>query len=269
MNLFDIGFINIRLLDFVDILIVAYFLYLIYKLLKGTIGFNIIVGVLLIYLIWWIVNLLKMQLLSQILSKFIAFGVVILIIIFQPEVRRFLIYLGKSTLKGRLSFLNTYFKSNLDLQSFENDEITEIKRALFDLAKENTGALIAFVAENDPLLSSKNGVLLEAKISYEIIESICNKTSPLHDGAILIKNNRLYSASAILPVSSSTKIPNTFGTRHRAAIGATENSNASVFVVSEETGEVSYANGGNLEINLNEEQVFNRLLTIYKLNNNR
>ena len=242
MPLFEIGFINIRLLDIVDILIVAYFLFLIYKLLRGTIGFNIIIGVLLLYLVWWVVNLLKMQLLIQLLGKFVAFGVIILIVIFQPEVRKFLIFIGRSTLKGRFNFLNKYFKNSFQLQSVDYDEINEIKRAIFDLAGKRVGALIVFTNSSSPLVSSRNGIYMDAKVSYELIESIFNKTSSLHDGAIIIVNGRILTASTILPVSSTTEIPNYFGTRHRAAIGATENGNSAVFVVSEETGSVVICN---------------------------
>ncbi|MGE5356143.1 MAG: diadenylate cyclase [Deltaproteobacteria bacterium] len=269
MFLFEIGFINIRLLDILDILIVAYFLFLIYRLLRGTIGFNIIVGVLLLYIIWWVVNLLQMQLLIQLLGKFVAFGVIILIIIFQPEVRKFLIFLGRSTLKGRFAFLNRYFKSSFQLQSMDVDEINEIKRAIFDLASKRTGALIVFTNSSDPLAASKNGIVIDAKISYELIESIFNKTSSLHDGAIIIINGRIFTAATILPVSSTTDLPNYFGTRHRAAIGVTENGNSAVFVVSEETGKVAYAIGGKLQTDLNEEQVFNKLLKLYNINNDK
>jgi len=269
INLIEIGFLDIRILDIVDILIVAYFFYLIYKLLRGTIGFNIIIGVLLLYMIWWIVNLLKMQLLTQLLSKFVAFGVIILIIIFQPEVRKFLIYLGRSTLKGRLNFFNRYFKTSFQLEQMDYEEVNEIKRAIFDLASKKTGALILFTNTSDPLLSSKNGIVIDGKISYELIESIFNKNSSLHDGAIVIIKEKIYTASTILPVSSNPDIPNEFGTRHRAAIGATELGNSSVFVVSEEKGIVTYAYGGKWHSDLNEEQVFNYLLKIYNINNNK
>lgn len=269
LNLIEIGFLDIRILDIIDILIVAYFFYLIYKLLRGTIGFNIIIGVLLLYVIWWLVNLLQMQLLTQILSKFVAFGVIILIIIFQPEVRKFLIYLGRSTLKGRLNFFNRYFKSSFQLEQMDYEEVNEIKRAIFDLASKKTGALILFTNTSDPLLSSKNGIVIDGRISYELIESIFNKNSSLHDGAIVIIKEKIYTASTILPVSSNPDIPNEFGTRHRAAIGATELGNSSVFVVSEEKGIVTYAYGGKWHTDLNEEQVFNYLLKIYNINNNK
>ncbi len=149
------------------------------------------------------------------------------------------------------------------------EEVNEIKRAIFDLASKKTGALILFTNTSDPLLSSKNGIVIDGRISYELIESIFNKNSSLHDGAIVIIKEKIYTASTILPVSSNPDIPNEFGTRHRAAIGATELGNSSVFVVSEEKGIVTYAYGGKWHTDLNEEQVFNYLLKIYNINNNK
>ena len=266
MFLFDIGFINIRILDILDILIVAYFLYLIYKLLKGTIAFNIIIGVLLLYVIWWIVNLLQMRLLVLLLGKFVAFGVIILIIIFQPEVRKFLLYLGNSTLKGRFTFLKKYFNKNLNIQTLNSDKINEIKRAIFDMAKSKTGALMIFTSFNDPVLTDKNGTVINGEISEELLESIFNKHTPLHDGAVIIIDEKIYKAGTILPVSSNPNIPRKYGTRHRAAIGATEIGEGAAIIVSEETGKVSYAFGGVLETDLNEDQIFNKLLKIFNIN---
>ncbi len=266
MFLFDIGFINIRILDILDILIVAYFLYLIYKLLKGTIAFNIIIGVLLLYVIWWIVNLLQMRLLVLLLGKFVAFGVIILIIIFQPEVRKFLLYLGNSTLKGRFTFLKKYFNKNLNIQTLNSDKINEIKRAIFDMAKSKTGALMIFTSYNDPVLTDKNGTVINGEISEELLESIFNKHTPLHDGAVIIIDEKIYTAGTILPVSSNPNIPKKYGTRHRAAIGATEIGEGAAIIVSEETGKVSYAFGGVLETDLNEDQIFSKLLKIFNIN---
>ncbi|HHB52609.1 MAG TPA: TIGR00159 family protein [Saprospiraceae bacterium] len=222
MYLFEVGFINIRLLDILDILIVAYFFYLIYRLLKGTVAFNIILGVIVLYIFWWVVNLLQMRLLVLLLGKFVAFGVIILIIIFQPEVRKFLLYLGNSTLKGRLTFLNKYFNKSFRLPSVNLDKVNEIKRALIDMGKDKTGALIVFTSHNDPIINEKNGTLINGEISEELIESIFNKNSPLHDGAMLIIDQKIYMVGAILPVSSREDMPKKYGTRHRAAIGATE-----------------------------------------------
>ncbi len=264
MVLFDIGFINIRFLDILDILIVAYFLYVIYKLLKGTIAFNIIIGVLVFSIIWWLVNILNMQLLKLLLGKLVGFGVIILIIIFQPEIRRFLLYLGNSTLKGRFKFINKFFYQSFNKQNVNIKIIDEIHIALLNLASEKTGALVVFTDFNDSIINERNGVVLDAKISHELIESIFKKDTPLHDGAMIVIGSRIYSVGTILPVSPRTDISTKYGTRHRAGIGMTEIGNSEVLIVSEETGSISYAQSGQLEANLSKEEVYEKILLQYK-----
>ena len=177
--LIDIGFLELRLIDIVDIVIVAYLMYLIYKLLRGTIAFNIFIGVVLLYLVWWIVGVLEMQLLSMMLGRFVAFGVIILIIIFQPEVRRFLVILGNSTLKGRFGFLERIFRADNILDSIQEQKVNEIKKALLKFSEEKTGALVVFMNGRDPGMFNNNGTLLNAEISQVLLESIFNKKSPL------------------------------------------------------------------------------------------
>lgn len=264
MYLFDIGVINIRFLDILDILIVAYFMYLIYKLLRGTIAFNIIVGVLVLSIVWWIVNVLDMKLLILLLGKVVAYGVIILIIIFQPEVRRFLLYLGNSTLKGRFKFINKFFFSSFNSNSIDLSIVEEIQTAILRMSKGKIGALIVFTDFSDPIINEKNGTVLDAKISHELIESIFNKDSPLHDGAMVISENRIYSVGTILPVSSNTDISSEFGTRHRSGIGITEIGNSVVIIVSEETGKIAFSSEGVLKTDLDENQVFELIKTQIK-----
>jgi uncharacterized protein (TIGR00159 family) len=267
MSLFGIGFLEFRFIDIIDILIVAYFLFMIFRLLRGTIGFNIIIGVLLLYLIWYIVNILNMHLLSLLLGKFVAFGVLILIIIFQPEIRRFLIFLGRSTLKGRFAIFNRFFRKAFKLEADNQQEIEDIKNAIISLASQKTGALIVFSNHADPVYNTYNGVVIDAKISKELLCTIFNHSTELHDGAVIIANGRIAVASAILPVSSTPDIPQHFGARHRAAIGATENNNSSVFLISEETGSIGFASGGTIETDMTEEQVYITLLKVYNISN--
>ncbi len=257
---------NIRVLDILDILIVAYFLYLIYKLLKGTIAFRIIIGVLLLYVIWWIVNVLDMQLLELLLGKFVGYGVIILIIIFQQEVRKFLLFLGNSTFKRRFTFINSFFDKNFIA---ENDKliIEEIKSALLNMSKTKTGALLVFSSYGENILVEKNGIILDSKINRELIESVFNKYSPLHDGAMIITGRRIHSVSSILPVSANHDIPKRYGTRHRSGIGISEVSSAIAFIVSEETGAISYARGGVLKSNLDEKAI--EKILEYQFNRNK
>lgn len=265
MFLFDIGFINFRLLDILDILIVAYFLYLIYKLLRGTIAFNIIIGVIVLYIVWWLVNILKMRLLILLLGKFVAFGVLILIIIFQPEVRKFLIYLGNSTLKGRFKFLNK-FSTKFKMLPVDIEFGEKIKSAMITMSKVKTGALIIITSLNDPIVDDENGTMLDAIVSKELIESIFQKDSPLHDGAMVIVGSRIYSVGSILPVSINKEIPSNYGTRHRSAIGFSEISSGIALIVSEETGGISYAYNGKLYTDINEKELLDVIMRNFQLN---
>jgi uncharacterized protein (TIGR00159 family) len=257
--LIDIGFLELRFLDILDILIVAYLMYLIYKLLRGTIAFNIFVGVVLLYLVWWIVGVLQMQMLSLLLGRFVAFGVIILIIIFQPEVRRFLVFLGNSTLKGRFGFVERLFSLNSKLDANQEQKITEIKKAIMKFRSNKTGALIVLMNGRDPEMFSGNGVKLNSEISQPLLESIFNKLSPLHDGAVIISKENIYNAGTVLPISSNPRLAKELGLRHRSALGLTESANVAVFVVSEERGEISYAFQGKLERDLSEDQLLEKL----------
>ena len=261
--LIDIGFIELRFLDIIDIIIVAYLMYLIYKLLRGTIAFNIFIGVLILYLVWWIVGLLEMQLLSLLLSRFVAFGVIILIIIFQPEVRRFLVFLGNSTLKGRFGFVERLFNQQSRLDYNQEHKINEIKKAILKFKASKTGALIVLMNGRDPEMFSGNGTKINSDISQQLLESIFNKFSPLHDGAVVISKDRIYSAGTILPISSNPGLPKSLGLRHRSALGLAESTNLAVFIVSEERGEISYTYQGKLERNLSEDILLKKLSKHY------
>ncbi|MCB0551684.1 MAG: diadenylate cyclase CdaA [Phaeodactylibacter sp.] len=253
LYLFDIGFLPVRIWDILDILIVGYLIYQIYKLLKGNIAFNIFVGVLTLYVIWWLVNQLDMDLLSAVLDQFVSVGVIIIIIIFQPEVRRFLLFLGNTTLRQRSNFVGRIIDRNLENTEEKARQIRAMRSALLRMGKKKTGALIVLAGNLslDGLVSS--GVSMEAEISEPLLESIFNKESPLHDGAVLIANGKLKSASCILPVSENPNLPKSAGLRHRAAVGISERANVAAFVVSEETGYISYAVDGELRRKISED----------------
>ena len=251
--LFNIGFLPVRIWDVLDILIVGYLIYQIYKLLKGNIAFNIFVGVMTLYVVWWLVNQLDMDLLAAVLDQFVSVGVIIIIIIFQPEVRRFLLFLGNTTLRQRSNFVGRIIDRNLENTEEKARQIRAMRSALLRMSKKKTGALIVLAGNLslDGLVSS--GVGLDAEISEPILESIFNKESPLHDGAVLIANGKLKSASCILPVSENPNLPKSAGLRHRAAVGISERANVAAFVVSEETGYISYAVDGELRRKVSED----------------
>jgi diadenylate cyclase len=248
---FDIGFLPVRIVDIVDILVVGYLMYRVYKLLRGSIAFNIFIGMLLLYMIWWLVRELKMEMLSMILGQFVSVGMIIVAIVFQPEIRRFLLFLGNSTLKGR-KFWNNLI-GDWDERKNKEKEIEELLQAFHQLSETKTGALI-LVSSNtlfsQPILNS--GVLLDAAISKSLLLSIFNKESPMHDGAVVINNFRIKAASCVLPLSEAQDLPQTAGLRHRSALGVSELDNVVAFVVSEETGKVSVAHNGKISFDIDE-----------------
>lgn len=259
--LFKIGFLTISIWDVLDILIVGYLFFVLYKLSKGSLAFNILIGAVILTVIYWLVNAAEMSLLSGILGGLANFGFIVLIVVFQPEIRRFLIFLGRNFLKGRSSIL----KQILGIGDFDNYEhsldkiINKIINASEKLASTKTGALIVFT-ENPTLYGlDESGVLLDSNISSRLMESIFHKESPLHDGAMIISNYKIYSAGSVLPVSDSKELPDNAGLRHRAAVGITEKSDAFVIIVSEETGKISTAKGGNLHYHIDKSKLHEAL----------
>ena len=256
MELFlNIGFLSFGIFDVLDILIVGYVFFLIYRLLKGSIAFNIFIGIVMLYALWWIVDTLNMDLLSLFLGQFMSVGVLLFIIIFQPEVRKFLLLLGNTGLSQRFRFINQFFDTNLINDEKIEKEIVAIKKALIKMSNSKTGVLIVFTKNMNHEYFGNSGVVLQAKVSKQLILSVFQKESPLHDGAMIISNNVIQNAGAILPVSNNNRIPKKFGLRHRAAVGVTEVSSAFVLVVSEETGYISYAINGKLVTNISHSKL--------------
>jgi len=237
---FEIGFLPIRIWDILDILIVGYLIYQLYKLLRGSIAFNIFIGMILVYIVWWIVRLLEMDLLSQLLTQFVSVGVLMLLIVFQPEVRRFLLILGNTTLKQQSNFISRLLNRTVVINEQEGEgTVKALKDAMIRLSEHKTGVLIIVSSNLNLEFFGGSGVILNANISQPLLESIFNKESPLHDGAVLINENKIHSASVVLPLSSNSNLPKSAGLRHRAAVGVTENTDVAAFIVSEETGNIS------------------------------
>ncbi|HHB78045.1 MAG TPA: TIGR00159 family protein [Saprospiraceae bacterium] len=256
MSLFliKIGFLPISLWDVLDVLIVGYLFYQIYLLLRGSIAFNIVLGVLLFFSAGWLMKFLEMDLSSLIISQIANIGVITLIIIFQPEIRRFLLYLGQTTLHGRFDFINKFLNPTGTPSEENNAYIEEITHAIFRMKTRRWGALIVLGNKNNVDELAKSGQIINANISEELLLSIFNKESPLHDGAVLIHQNKIYATSCVLPISKNNSLPQNYGLRHRSGIGLTEVTNMSVIIVSEETGNVTFANSGKYrDINSPEE----------------
>ena len=236
-------FIQVRVFDIIDIILVALLFFWFYRILKGTTAISIFLGIVAIFLIWQVVKALQMELLSSILGAFVSVGFIALIIIFQPEIRRFLFTIGAQAQEGKLArrfkFLRVTGNASLDV-----DAITKACQNMSDIKQ---GALILIARKNNLDDISSTGVLVNADISHSLIENIFFKNSPLHDGAMIIRNNRITAARCILPVTQKTNIPGHYGLRHRAAIGVTEVNDCIAIVVSEETGTISTVTGGEIQ----------------------
>jgi uncharacterized protein (TIGR00159 family) len=234
---------DIRILDVIDILIVLILVWQIYKLLRGTIAFNIFIGLMLLYGIWYAVSYLDMRLLTFLLGPFVGFGVLILIIIFQPEIRQFLLFLGNNTLKNRFTFLERLWGDQV-LTVMEI--VDDIYLAMQSFREERVGALIVLSNNRETPIWNNSGQVIDAKVSSQLLRTIFQKESPIHDGAAIMINDRIYSVSVILPVTENNSMDADLGLRHRAAVGVSEKTNATAFVVSEENGSWSVAVGGKL-----------------------
>ncbi len=253
VELFINGFLHIRLLDVVDILLVALLLYELYNLLKGTGAINIFISIVVIILLWKLVSALDMMLLSEILGAFISVGVIALLVVFQPEIRQFLLILGTPRSINRYGKGFHLFRFNV-----ANDNelpIDILVKACQKLASRRTGALIVLEGANGLKQYIVTGTSIRGNVSEMLLENIFFKNSPLHDGAVIISQNKIEAAGCILPVSGSPKIDADLGLRHRAAVGITEKSDAISIVVSEESGLISYSKKGALVHDINPTQL--------------
>lgn len=241
-------FSNLRIVDVIDMLLVLYLLYELYNLLKGTAGINMFFGIVTVYLLWKLVVLMEMRMLGEILGQFISVGVIALIIVFQQEIRKFLLLLGNAKFinKKRKRFL--FWNFNIAQEVKLN--IDEVCKAIKRMALNQTGALIVITRKNQLEDIIITGVAVDAIVSDQLIENIFFKNTPLHDGAVIIIDNRIVAAKCILPVTDWEGMPENVGLRHRAAVGVSEVSDAIAITVSEQTGEISIADNGYIKTNL-------------------
>ena len=240
-----LDFLDFRILDILDILLVAVLLYYIYKLVKGSAAINIFIGIVIVYLIWKLTELLQMEMLSSVLGEFIGVGMFALIVVFQQEIRKFLLMIGSTNFSSKNNWFQLKF-SNRENKTLNYVDI--IVETCKKLGNTKTGALIV-IKRNTKLDFVKNtGDAMDIKVNRPIIESIFYKNSTLHDGAIIIEDGRITATRVILPVSNDRDIPLRFGLRHRAAVGISEKTDAVALVVSEETGQISYLKNGEFNI---------------------
>ena len=245
---------NIGLNDVLDILIVAFLFYKLLGFIRETRAEQLAKGILILVLVALAASWLHLYTLQWILSNLVNVGLIAVVIIFQPELRRLLENLGRNKLISNFS--------GIDLE--EAEEITiEIREALLSMSKSRTGALLVFERETTLTDIIETGTVIQAGISREMIGNIFYEGAPLHDGAMIVRGDKLWAAGCVLPLTEDKKLSKELGTRHRAGIGITENSDALVFIVSEETGIISKAEDGKLERNLNAARIDELLQSIY------
>lgn len=255
--LFKIGFLDVSWVDLVDIGLVSILLYQVYKLIRGSIAVNIFLGILALYLIYLIVRAAQMELLATILGQFMGVGVLAMIILFQPEIRKFLLVIGRGT-EFRENFLKTLAHWRNDFN--DETDVNEIIEAAKTLKGTKTGALIVFSRDSELKFYLETGDSIDAEISKQLIISVFYKNSPLHDGAIIIHKGRIKAARCVLPVSDNDHLPPQFGMRHRAAVGMSETTDTLVMAISEETGRLVLARDGKFLKALKLKQVEQKIL---------
>ncbi len=247
---------KIKLPDILEIAIIAFVIYHLINWFKTTRAWSLFKGIGVLMLLWMLAKILEFDAIIWIFGNTIDVGIIALVIVFQPEFRRALEQLGQN------SIMSPLFETKDKTERFSDKTIDEIVSATFDLAKTKTGALI--VIEKDIPLNEfeKSGIALDAVISSQLIMNIFEINTPLHDGAVIVRGNRIVAATSYLPLSEDTGISKDLGTRHRAALGISESSDSLTIVVSEETGKVSVAVDRTLIRNVDGDYLRNRLITL-------
>ena len=241
-------------MDIIDILFVAVLLYQVYKLMKGSVAIKVFLGFLILYLIYLVVNAVQMELLSNILGQFMGVGVIAAIILFQPEIRKFLLLLGRAPIFNEGNILENFKSIWTSRIGYKKADVTPLIEAAKTLGGTNTGALIVLSKNSELKFFAESGDRIDAVVSKRLLMAIFNKYSPLHDGAVIIYDNKIVAARCILPVTERD-MPAQFGLRHRAALGMSENTDSLVIVVSEETGQLSTMRNGEITHNLSTQEL--------------
>ena len=256
MYLIQIGFLDVRLVDLFDIAAVSFLLFQVYKLMRGSVAIRIFLGFLFLYLIYLVVRAIDMDLLSSILDQFMGVGVIAVIVLFQQEIRKFLLMLGKTPIFNK----DTIFKGFWGHDENTEEKVRQVVEAVKSMGGANTGALIVYSRDTELKFYAESGDLINADLSKRLLLSIFNKYSPLHDGAVIIHHNKLIAARCVLPVTEQEDLPAQFGMRHRAAIGMSEATDSLVLVVSEETGQMSIAQNGIMHHNLSGHEITDKIM---------
>ncbi|MFQ3351156.1 MAG: diadenylate cyclase [Candidatus Marivariicella framensis] len=253
-----LDFLNISFIDLFDIALVALLLFSLYRLVKGTVAINIFLGIVIIYMIWKLTDILNMDVLSNILGNFISVGFFALIVVFQQEIRKFLLLIGSSNFTSRKNVLK-YFNFFNQTQTQNETDVKMILNSCVKMSKEKTGAIIILERNNNLDFVKNTGDNASMFLSSQILETIFFKNSPLHDGAIVIKDNYITATRVVLPVSDNKKLAQRFGLRHKAGMGISEKTDATAIVISEQTGEMSYFKDGEF-VKYDSQRELNKLI---------
>ena len=251
-----LSFVTLHVADVVDILLVAYLLYRLYRLFRGTSAFNIFIAIFFLFVFWMAVKAMKMDLMAGIMKQVFSVGLLAVVVVVQPEIRRSLSRLGSKGLNQHRSLQEWLFPGK---NTFKVPVVDVIAEACRCMSEEHQGALIVLAGKDDLTAYEETGDVVDAVLTPRLIESIFFKNNPLHDGAVIVSGGRLATARCILPVSDSFTLSPEYGLRHRSALGISEITDAKAVVVSEETGGVSLAEYGVLHDHLSIEELVEKL----------
>lgn len=259
---------DIHITDIIEIIILAFLIYQVVKWIKNTRAWTLVKGLVVVMLFWFLAVIFQLNVVKWIISNTINVGIIAILIVFQPELRKALEQLGKKNIvRSIIIFDDAKDKS----ERFSDHSLNEIIRATFELARNKTGALMV-IEEGTPLNEFEStGIFIDSMISSELLINIFEKNTPLHDGAVILRGNRIVAATCYLPLSDNMQLSKDLGTRHRAGIGISELSDSLTIIVSEETGKVSIAREGKLIRNVDGDYLRAKLIDAQKksTDNNR
>lgn len=252
---------KMRAMDFVEIILIAVVFYYVIKWIQTTRAWVIVKGLIVLLLVWILATVLRFDVILWLFTNTIGVGITAVLILFQPELRRVLETLGQRRILSLDLFMESKDKKNI---KFSEDTLNELVRGTFELAKTKTGALI--VLEQDISLEeyAQTGIMVDGLITSQLLINIFEHNTPLHDGAVIVRGDRVVSATCYLPLSGNMRLSKDLGTRHRAGVGISEVSDSFTIIVSEETGKVSIAKGGNLIFNVDGDFLRTKLLELQK-----
>lgn len=259
MELFEFYHFRFTLINIIDILLVAGIIHQLYRLLKGSLAFNMLIGLITIYIFWLVVKYFQMPLLEWTLGEFTKVGFLAILIVFQQEIRKFLLVVGKRSFLAEKKSIFRFLPWNWKIEKTFYTNFEEIVDACEHLAETQQGAIIVLPKTSEMKFIGSSGEVIDAHVTKRLLISIFNKYSPLHDGAVIIASDRIKAANAVLPVSDNPEIQNKYGLRHLSAIGITEQTDAIVLIVSEEKGSVTVAKEGRIIEGMTRNQIIHFL----------